>query len=170
MADDLELEAGGGKKGGAMKLIIIAVLLIVLLGGGAVALRILAPGLIPGWGEKPQDQPADAAPGPKEADPGLGELYAMKSFIVNLVDPTGKRYLKITMSLELSVPELKAEVDARLPQIQDAILVLLSSKTFGDISTPAGKSQLRTEIINRCNAYLKTGQIKNVYFSEFVVQ
>ena len=151
-----------------MKLIIIAVVVIVLLGGGAVALRILAPGLIPGWGEKPEEKPADTTA--QTADPGLGELYPMKSFIVNLVDPSGKRYLKVTLSLELSTPELKAELDSRLPQIQDAILVLLSSKTFSDISTPAGKAQLRTEIINRCNAYLKMGQIKNVYFSEFVVQ
>lgn len=170
MVDDQDMETGGRKKGGAKKLIIIAVAVMVLLGGAAVALRILAPGLIPGWGEKAGDQPADATAAATAVEPGLGELYAMKSFVVNLVDPSGKRYLKITMSLELSAPELKVEVDARLPQFQDAILVLLSSKTFSDISTPAGKAQLRTEIINRCNAYLKTGQIKNVYFSEFVVQ
>ena len=101
---------------------------------------------------------------------GLGMLYPMKPFIVNLIDPSGRRYLKATLSLELSGPLVKNEIDQRLPQIQDAILVLLSSKTFDDINTIQGKDRLRSEIMNRCNVFITTGQIKNVYFSEFVVQ
>ncbi len=163
-----EEQKGGGKK----KLIIMLVLFIVVLVGAAVALRFFAPGLIPGWGEKQTDtDPTENPDDPKVEPPEeLGVLYPITPFIVNLVDPSGKRYLKLTLSLELENAELKVEVDNRLPQIQDGILVLLSTKSFTDISTLEGKRRLRMEIINRCNAILKTGKIKNVFFSEFVIQ
>ena len=156
------------KQGGSKTLIIVAVILVLVLAGAAVGLRFFAPGLIPGWGTKPGEQGAGESG--SDQGSGLGMLYPMKPFIVNLIDPSGRRYLKATLSLELSGPLVKNEIDQRLPQIQDAILVLLSSKTFDDINTIQGKDRLRSEIMNRCNVFITTGQIKNVYFSEFVVQ
>jgi flagellar FliL protein len=48
--------------------------------------------------------------------------------------------------------------------------MLLSNKSFDDISTVAGKRVLKREIVNGVNKYLSTGQIRRVYFSEFIVQ
>lgn len=169
MAEE-ELDAGGQKKGGALKLIIIVVLLLVVLGGAAVALRFVAPGLIPGWGEKPQ---AASSSGGKKTDKGAPPVesvqLALKPFIVNLADRSGKRYLKLTISMELAGEEAKTLVNKRLPQIRDSVLILLSSLTFDDISTVEGKMRLRTQIVSRCNTYLE-GKLRNVYFTEFVVQ
>ncbi|RLB21216.1 MAG: flagellar basal body protein FliL, partial [Deltaproteobacteria bacterium] len=63
-----------------------------------------------------------------------------------------------------------SEMDKRLPQLRDAILTLLSSKTFKDIGDLSGKYQLRAEILATLNRYLKTGKVNNVYFTEFIVQ
>ncbi|MEW6266643.1 MAG: flagellar basal body-associated FliL family protein [Thermodesulfobacteriota bacterium] len=160
---------GGGKK----KLLLLVIILVVVLGGAAAALTFLAPGLVPGLGKKAEKK-ADAAhaePAAGKTDAaGPGALYPMKTIIVNLMDPGGKRYLKATLSLEMDREPLKAEVDAKLPQIQDSILILLSSQTYDDISTMEGKTQLRNQIVSRCNTILKTGKIRTVYFSEFVVQ
>jgi flagellar FliL protein len=169
--DEEEVLEGEEKKGGGKKYIIILVLLVVVLAGTAVALRFLAPGTIPGWGEKKNAGDADATSDtPQTAPEELGLLYPLPSFVVNLVDPSGKRYLKLTLSLELENEKLKEEVDNRLPRLQDGILVLLSTKSFADISTLEGKRRLRMEIINRINAILKTGKVKSVFFSEFVIQ
>jgi flagellar FliL protein len=94
----------------------------------------------------------------------------MQPFIVNLVDPSGKRYLKATLSLELDRAEVKSEIETKTVKIRDAVLVLLSSKSFGDISTPEGKRRLREEIVTRINTFLTTGRVTGVYFTEFVVQ
>ena len=40
----------------------------------------------------------------------IGPLYSLGTLIVNLADKGGKRYLRITMELELSVPELVEEL------------------------------------------------------------
>jgi flagellar FliL protein len=62
------------------------------------------------------------------------------------------------------------EINKRLPQVRDSILTLLSSKSNDDINTLEGKYQLRAEILTSVNQYLKTGKIKNIYFTDFIIQ
>lgn len=100
----------------------------------------------------------------------IGTMYRLDTMIVNLADLGGKRYLRITMELELNVPELVEEIDRRLPQLRDSILMILPTKTYDEIGTTPGKIALRDEILARLNSFLKTGQITTLYFSEFVVQ
>ena len=103
-------------------------------------------------------------------DVSLGTIYRLDTMIVNLADKGGKRYLRITMELELNTPELLNEVEMRLPQLRDSILMILPTKTYDDIGTTSGKIALRDELLVRLNSFLKTGQITTIYFSEFVVQ
>ena len=100
----------------------------------------------------------------------LGPILALDTFIVNLADKGGNRYLRITMDLELDKVELEEEVKKRLPQIRDAILMILPTKRFEDISSVAGKTVLRDEIQDRINGFLALGTVTNIYFKEFVVQ
>ena len=74
------------------------------------------------------------------------------------------------MDLELGIPELESELDKRLPQVRDSILMILPSKRFEDISPVAGKIALRDEILKKLNGFLVQGEITNIYFKEFVVQ
>ena len=74
------------------------------------------------------------------------------------------------MELELDSEKTEAELIKRLPQVRDSILTMLSSKSNEDINTLEGKFQLRAEIISKLNQSLKTGKIKNVYFTDFIIQ
>lgn len=105
-----------------------------------------------------------------EEESGLGPIYKMDTMIVNLADQGGKRYLRITMEFELSAPEVLDEIGQRLPQLRDAILMVLPSKQYSDIGTTEGKLALRDELIAKINGILKTGIVKTLYFTEFVVQ
>lgn len=100
----------------------------------------------------------------------MGPLYKMDTLIVNLADQGGKRYLRVTMELELSSTEVQEEIEKRMPQLRDAILMILPTKKYVDISTTQGKIALRDEILNKMNSYLKRGSIATIYFTEFVVQ
>ncbi|HDG97732.1 MAG TPA: flagellar basal body protein FliL [Desulfobacterales bacterium] len=164
-----ETEAKEGekqKKGLPMKLIILILLVFILAGGGFFAFKSGMLYKFLGKGEKE----AAAKKTEEVTKPDIGPIYPMETFIVNLMDPMGKRYLKVTLELELSKEELRSEMDKRLPQLRDAILTLLSSKTFKDIGDLSGKYQLRAEILATLNRYLKTGKVNNVYFTEFIVQ
>lgn len=169
MADEGKEEKEGGeqpKKKSKKMLIIIIVVVLLLVVGGAAAYFLLFAG-------KPAPE-EDAAAALKKTVPTesteIGQTYPIETFIVNLANPLGKRYLKVTMQLELDNPKMTAELDRRMPQLRDAILTILSSKTYEDISTSQGKLRLRSEIVARVNAFLTSGSIRRVYFTEFVVQ
>ncbi len=121
------------------------------------------------------DNGANEVP-PEDQEVTLGPLYKLDTMIVNLADQGGKRYLRVTMEMELKVadevepPEFVEEIEMRLPQLRDTILMILPSKQYADISTTQGKIALRDEIIAQLNGYLKKGQINTIYFTEFVVQ
>lgn len=114
---------------------------------------------------------AEAGQGQKGADLAMiGPIMELETFIVNLADPGGKRFLRVTMDLELSSDDVQKEVATRLPQVRDAILMVLPTKRFEDISHTEGKMALRDELIASLNQLLTTGRINNIYFKEFVVQ
>ena len=100
----------------------------------------------------------------------LGPIFSLDTFIVNLADKGGKRYLRMTIDLELDGEELESEVTKRLPQVRDSILTILPTKHFKDISSAKGKTELRDQMLERINGMLARGQITNIYFKEFVIQ
>lgn len=100
----------------------------------------------------------------------MGAVYSLDTFIVNLSGDGGKRYLRVTMDLEMDNEKLSEEMAKRLPQIRNAILMILPEKRYEDISDKKGKTALAKEVINTVNGLLKTGTIKNIYFTEFVIQ
>ena len=66
--------------------------------------------------------------------------------------------------------EVKGEVEKRMPQMRDAILLLIGNKTYEELQDLQGKKQLKAEITSKINSFLKVGKVKAVYFTNFVVQ
>ena len=96
--------------------------------------------------------------------------YSLDTFIVNLSDKGGKRYLRVTMDLVLSNEALTQELDDRLSEVRHNILMILPTKSLRDISSVEGKIALRNEILAKINSFLETGGITDLYFTEFVIQ
>jgi flagellar FliL protein len=78
--------------------------------------------------------------------------------------------LKLTLKLDVDSEAVSTELSTRIPQIRDAVLVLLSSKDVNAVRTTQGKFQLRDEITQRINGLLKKPGVRSVYFTDFVVQ
>lgn len=96
-------------------------------------------------------------------------LYTLKQFNTNL-DGVPRRLIRMEVSLEMLDEEGFEEVVGLGPQARDAIVRVINAKTYNDIETVQGKLQLKTQIAAELNGFLKTGVVKNVYFSDFVVQ
>ena len=166
--EDLDDEEGAGGKPIGM-IIGIIVGLLVLGGGGYYA-------YINFFQEKPaEEKSAEGEEGKKEEAPAeedldLGVMFSMDPFIVNLAGSEGKRFLKVTIFLELSTPEVREEIKGKIQKVTDSILVLLSSKAFEDVYSVQGKFKLKDEITTRVNRFLVVGHIKDAYFTEFIIQ
>ena len=116
MAEDEDLlaelegaEAAGGKKPIGM-IIGIIVGLLILGGGGYYA-------YINFFKEKPAEVEETKEVAPVEKDVNLGVMFPLDPFVVNLAGSEGKRFLKVTISLELSAPEVNLELKENIQKI-----------------------------------------------------
>ena len=149
------------KKSKALLFIVLGVSILLLGGGGFFAYtKFLAP--------PPAEEKTDATEQAQKQV--IGEIYAMEPFVVNLADPKGKRYLKIKIELELESPEAVAIAEKVSPKLRDMVIMMLTSLTFEDVMTPEGKIRIRDELFERFNQIMRPERIKNIYFTEFVVQ
>ena len=98
----------------------------------------------------------------------IGKLIPLETFLVNLARSQGDRLVKINMEIEASNDDVVKEIDKLKPKIRDIIIIIVSSKTYNQVSTKEGKDSLREEIRDQVNLFLTKGQIKRVYFTEFL--
>jgi flagellar FliL protein len=96
--------------------------------------------------------------------------YALDPFIVNIYDGQELRYLKLKLEIELSNAEVKNELTVRQAELRDAVLAILTTKTMQDIQFLQGKNQLKQEIMAAVTKMLSPGKVKQIYFTDFVVQ
>jgi hypothetical protein len=66
--------------------------------------------------------------------------------------------------------KFKQELEEKRPIIDDTMITLLSSKTFEEIYSAAGKEQLKKELMALLNSRMPEYRIIFVYFTEFTVQ
>lgn len=160
---------GEQKKSGKMKWVILAVVLLLLVGGGAAAYWFLM-----GPGAAPDDathEQAEAGVGPSTPKAEfIPEIVTLETFIVNLADPLGRRFLRMTLDVEVVNRDAVAAVQGSTSRIRDAIILLLAGKSFADLASMEGKITLKNEIVERLNQIVGGGRVSNVYFTEFVVQ
>jgi flagellar FliL protein len=99
-------------------------------------------------------------------------ICPLNSFVVNLQDNTGvgKRYLKLTMQLEVGKEDDKLLIGNHNAQIRDTVLLLLSSQSLKEINTMEGKLELKQTLLSRMNQILGDSVVRGIYFTEFVVQ
>mgnify|MGYP001819653896 FL=1 len=155
-------------------------ILIILIGVVMVLMLGLGGGLFMMWNKlsametRTQSAAENAVQGEQDSsvpvEKLLGPIGSLDTFIVNLADKGGKRYLRRTIELELDSEELESEVKKRLPQVRDSILTILPTKRFDDISSAKGKTALRDQMLERINGLMARGKVTNIYFKEFVVQ
>ena len=157
------------KKGSKKKLFIIigGVVVVLLICAGAAAFFFLK-----------KDQPTE-----EEADPGsqvpvpnlaqqaeIGPMVNIDEFIVNIISADTPHYVKASLTVELSNEAVKEEVEQRMPQMRDAVLMLIGNKTYEELQDLQGKRQLKAELSNKMNSFLQAGNVKSIYFTNFVVQ
>jgi len=167
MADDKAPEGAEGaeeepkKKGKGMLFAIIGAVLLLAGGGGFFAYTKFL---------KPAPEPVDELAQKKAQEEAIGVMLDLAPFVVNLSDPKGKRYLKVRITLELDSDEVMERAEKLKPKIRDMVIMMLTSLTFEEVMTPEGKIRVRDELFERFNLILRPDRVKNIYFTEFVVQ
>lgn len=168
-----EEESGGSGGGGKLVLLIGLINTIGLLAIGAYVILGGGGGAQPMAPIDPAVQNAidDNLPGaPDKPVGGPGPLVELGVLVVNLKEPTGDRYLKAKINLELDSEETRAEVEMRTSAIKYQLTMLLSGQRVSDVQGPEAMESLRKSMKRRANAMLAKGSITEVWPEEWIVQ
>lgn len=109
-----------------------------------------------------------------EAPPTFFELPEIR---VNLnTDNNSLTYLKVIVSLELAsdLPEIMEERNAKLqalmPRVIDNLQIYMRELRLDDINGSAGVYRLKQELLSRINRAVQPIKVRDILFSEFVIE
>jgi flagellar FliL protein len=103
-----------------------------------------------------------------EGEEAFGAFFPMESFIVNLAGD--RRYLRAQVQIEFTDREIPRRFYARLVPLRDSMISAFGARTAEELSTNKGREELRGSLKQVCNDVLKKEIVKQIYFSQFVVQ
>ncbi len=97
-------------------------------------------------------------------------IYTMDKFVVNLSGEP-KRSIRIQVNLDMINAQSFEEImdSENRAKARDRIVRLLNDKSFNDLESIQGKLFLKDKIVEEVNKVLKVGLVKDVYFTDFVM-
>jgi flagellar protein FliL len=98
----------------------------------------------------------------EEPAPEAGEVFTVEAMSINLADG---HYLRLGLGLQLTAEA--HELDAA--KARDAAIVLFSGKSVAEVSDPASRDALKTELAHQLDE-LYEGEVMGVYLTDFVTQ
>jgi flagellar basal body-associated protein FliL len=175
-----EAAAPPAKGGLSIKMILIAagVFLVQIVIVYFLAVKFIAPARGGGGGheesaKEEKSSEGEAKKGEKEekgGESGEALIFVVKDLIVNPAGTNGTRFLLTTVGFEVSSAEAVAELGKKEMVVRDALTNILSAKQLAELTNAEQREAIRTEISEKISAMLKSGKLKNIYFSKFIIQ
>ena len=172
--EELEIKKPSGNKA----IIILAAVNVLALAGAGVAISIAlnakSTAAVSDDGEAEETEKKDEKKEEKKSElvvpPGQpGPVMDLETFVVNLDEPQGNRYLKLKISLELAGEPARAYIEARVPRIRDALIAFLSSLQYQAVRGAQGKTLVKDGVHERI-AEIAPAMVTQVFITDFVVQ
>ena len=121
------------------------------------------------------------------------KIYLIEDVIVNPAGTRGSRYLSVSLGVEMNSAEEHGEegddgghggghgaapaateevspLDAKKPQLRDALINILSAKTIMELTSAEEKEKMRQEILAKFTEILEPEPVHQIYFVDFVLQ
>lgn len=102
-----------------------------------------------------------------EGEEPIGAIFPLESLAVNL---SGGGYLRAQIQLEFVERDVPSRFYLRLVPIRDGLIGLLASRKSDEINSQTGRDNLKRDIKELVNEILRREEVKNVYFTQFVIQ
>lgn len=104
-----------------------------------------------------------------EVEP-LSPTVDLGTYNITLADPSQNRYLKAILKARVSDGDVIEEMEQRDPELRDRVIDYLSSLSVKETQGARAKSDIRENIRKRINNILRTGEVENIFLTEFVTQ
>lgn len=169
MADAPAQEAKKSGSSGKLMLILMLVNVLAVAGIGAYVLLFQN---TKATADNPKKDGEEGEEGEKkkETKPKFGPLVELMPIVANLNDPSAGRYVKVSMQLETKDDAAKAAVEEAMVPVRDKLLIIFSGLSVNDTIGAELKNEVREHTKKQLNQLLGRELVRNVYFTEFVVQ
>lgn len=100
-----------------------------------------------------------------------GNLIEVGEFTTNINATGSTRFLKVKVTVEVSADDKKAQetISKYMPVIKDSVLSILAAQSVADLDVRY-RNNLKGEIKHDINAKIGGELVKNVYFTDFIMQ
>jgi len=92
----------------------------------------------------------------------------LEPLVISLGGNASSRYLKISISLETTVTEIKT-IEHLTPKFRDVLNTYLRAVEERDLTEPSAMNRLRAQMLRRMQLVAPTGAVENVLITEFVL-
>ena len=161
----VDVAAGAPTKGKGKLLVIIVAAVVLLAGGGGGAWYFM-------HAKKSAHDGQET--GKHDAEPAKPPVFVkLETFTVNLTSEGEDRMLQTDVELKVADAKVTDTIKAHMPEIRNALLLLLSSKTASALATAEGKQKLSGEVRAQINKVLNVKEaegVSGVFFTSFVIQ
>ncbi len=112
-----------------------------------------------GGGSEANDVPVD-----------FGSFYEVENIIINPAQSQGGRYLMINVGFESDKEVVLTELENKEVVIRDRVIKMLGEFTVPELSDIDRRSFLKDTLLSSVNAVLKDGEVRRLYFTQYVLQ
>jgi flagellar basal body-associated protein FliL len=171
MSQEIEEDAPSTSEGegkSKVRLIPILVIPIVAVASFFFVTKVINPRFAGAATVQEQDEEQDSS----KEDDVEGIICELGTVLANPAGVGVRRIMKVGISLEVTSKEAAAEVEKSKTKLQHQLIVTLASKDLNAIASAEGKLTLQSEIAKIFESELGTepGELRQVYFTEFVIQ
>lgn len=102
---------------------------------------------------------------------GEESTIELEEFVVNLKPSKGKtNYLKVSVALMSEEEAFKEAIEANTNKVRDVIVNILRSKTADEVLDVEKEAAIKKNMVTKLNETIGADLIKEVYFTDLVVQ
>ncbi len=102
-----------------------------------------------------------------EGEEAPGAIAPFDTFLANLV---GGKYIRLQVQIEFTTPDVPSRLNYKLVAIRDSILTHLTEQSAEELYLPSGKKRLKEEIRKTIDGEMRGEVVRNVFFTQFVIQ
>jgi flagellar FliL protein len=156
---------------GASRAILIGAIVAGSVGGAAVGWLAIGPLLSPDSAAAADAHATHAAAQAEgEHAPASTAPILLNNLVLNPADSRGTRFLLVSVGLQLGPSATAEEFEKRETEVRDRVLQVLARKSIDDLVDVSRRDDFRREIAATVDSLLGAGQVRGVFFPQFVIQ
>ncbi|MDP4191558.1 MAG: flagellar basal body-associated FliL family protein [Bacteroidota bacterium] len=97
-------------------------------------------------------------------------FYSVADIVINPAGTNAQRVMLVSLALQLKSDEDVKKIGEREALVKDVIVTSLSSKSIENLTAMGYKDSLKVELKTKLNAKLHGLNIKDIYFTKYIIQ